>query len=129
MLKAEVQDKFLRSPEDLKRLRGEILRKQSSDRRIRVKVHLGTCGISAGAFEVWKRLHDEISARGLGDRVVLSKAGCIGMCSMEPNITVILPSGEAATYKEVTPDRAWSIVEEHLAGGQPVKDYLLNPDD
>jgi NADH-quinone oxidoreductase subunit F len=129
MLKAAIQDRFLSSPEDLKRLRDDILRKASSDRRIKVKVHLGTCGISAGALEVWKRFQEEIAARRLEDNVALSKAGCIGMCSMEPNVTVIAPSGEAVTYKEVTPDKVPRIIEEHLINGNPINEYLLDPND
>jgi NADH-quinone oxidoreductase subunit F len=128
MLRA-IQDRFLSSPDDLKGLRDEILRKSSSDRRTKVKVHFGTCGISAGATDVWRRLQEEIGARGLEDRVALLKAGCIGMCSMEPNVTVISPSGEAVTYKEVTPEGASRIVEEHLLGGHPVGDYVLDPNE
>ena len=123
------QYKFLHSPEDLNKLKGSIHRRMRFDKRIKVKVHLGTCGISAGAFDVWNKFQEEIRNKKLQSKILLSKAGCIGMCSIEPSVTIVSPSGEIAIYKEITVEKVSKIIEEHLIKGKPVKDYVVNIND
>ena len=54
---------------------------------MKITVHMGTCGIAAGAREVMNALLEELGAVDRQDiRVVTS--GCMGMCSSEPNVTV-----------------------------------------
>jgi len=106
-----------------------MVSRSSFDKRTKVRVHLGTCGISGGATEVWEKFQEEISARNLKDRVLLSKAGCMGICSLEPNVTVVSPSGTTVIYKEVTPEKVSEIVREHLLNGNPVRTYTIGHDD
>lgn len=90
-----------------------------------VKVHLGTCGISSGAMKVLETFSNEIEARKLSDVVVL-RAACIGLCGVEPVVTVITPGQKKVIYIEVAEDRVPRIVEQHLIGGKAVEEWTLD---
>ncbi len=96
--------------------------------KTQVKVHLGTCGISAGAQEVLAAFDTEVAVLGRTDIAVL-KAGCIGLCGREPVVTVVAPGKEKVIYAEVTPETVARIVKEHLVGNKVVADFALNLND
>ena len=89
-----------------------------------VKVGLASCGIAAGAQEVFDYLAKQISERGL--RVSLKKTGCLGMCFKEVLVEVV-PQGkdERIIYGEVTPKRVERILKEHLERGRPIKEWIV----
>ncbi len=47
----------------------------------------GTCR-KRGALEVYRQLQQTIADRGLGDRIVLEKTGCLKECKQGPNVTI-----------------------------------------
>jgi Thioredoxin-like [2Fe-2S] ferredoxin len=47
----------------------------------------GTCR-KRGALEIYAQLQQEIRDRGLSDRVVLEKTGCLKDCKQGPNVTI-----------------------------------------
>jgi NADP-reducing hydrogenase subunit HndB len=77
-------------PEDLEGIKEKTLKEgtlRQGGTTVKITVHMGTCGIAAGAKEVMEALVEELAASGRKDiRVVGS--GCMGMCSSEPNVTV-----------------------------------------
>jgi NADH-quinone oxidoreductase subunit F len=89
---------------------------------MKVLVGLGTCGIAAGAEEVYRRL---ATRKDAGPAYELAKTGCIGMCYREPLVELRDDKGARWTYGGVTADRVDRIVEEHLAGGKPVAEWLV----
>lgn len=54
--------------------------------RGKVIVHLGTCGIAAGARGVMDALFEEVDKRDIID-IMFTSSGCAGFCSKEPMIT------------------------------------------
>jgi len=88
-----------------------------------VAVGLGSCGIAAGAREVYETLEREISRRKLP--VALSVTGCIGACHREPQIEVRLQDGGRYLYGELDGAKTLKVIEEHLVGGNPVEQYLI----
>ncbi len=98
------------------------------EKKIQVKVHLGTCGISSGANKILDAFVREVELRKLLDVVVL-RAGCIGLCGREPVVTVIAPGEEKVIYCDLDEDKLHRIVEEHLVGGRPVKEWTLALDE
>ena len=84
-------------------------------RKIQVKVHLGTCGISSGANKVLDTFNREIESRKLSGVIVL-RAGCIGLCGREPVVTVIAPGEEKVIYYDLDEDKVIRVIEEHLVG-------------
>ena len=92
--------------------------------RAKVIVHMGTCGIAAGARPVMKALMDEIEKRDVKD-VILTISSCAGLCSREPMVTVELQGEPAVKYVDMTPDKAKEVFAEHVLGGKIVTAYAL----
>lgn len=113
--------------DDLKKIRDANTRStalRSGRARARVVVHLGTCGIAAGARAVMQALLHEIETRGVDD-VLVTTTGCAGLCSKEPMLTVELSGRAPVKYVELDPDKMRRIFEEHVLGGTVVQQYAL----
>lgn len=113
--------------EDLDRISEEI-RKATLLRegagRAKITVHMGTCGISAGARKIMNTLLVEIEKRDIKD-IILTTSGCAGLCSKEPMATVELKGEAPVKYIELTPEKIRRILLEHVLGGKIVKEYVL----
>jgi len=121
--------KRLASVEELTKLRdkiGEELSKQ--DKKIQVKVHLGTCGISSGASKTLEAFQRGIESRKLSDVTVL-KAACIGLCDREPVVTIVHPTKGKTTYYDLAEDKVPQVIEQHLVRDKVVEEWKLDPDD
>jgi len=92
--------------------------------RARVIVHMGTCGIAAGARPVMNAIMEEIEARDVKD-IILTISSCAGLCSREPMMTVELPDEPPVKYVDLTPEKAKRIFVEHVLGGKIVAEYAL----
>ena len=92
--------------------------------RAKVTVHMGTCGIAAGARDIMGVFRDEIAKKEITD-VMLTNSGCAGLCAKEPMITVELAEQAPVKYILLNKEKALRIFEEHVLGGKPVEDYAL----
>jgi NADP-reducing hydrogenase subunit HndB len=115
------------SIEDLKRIKERersrmVLRE--GDFRAKITVHMGTCGIAAGARDVMTTFRDLLAKRDMMD-VMLTNSGCAGLCAKEPMITVEVVDQAPVKYILVDKEKALRIFEEHVVGGNPVEDYAL----
>lgn len=114
-------------PNDLDKI-GETIKRtmllREGTGRAKVIVHMGTCGIAAGARTVMKALMDEIESREVND-VILTISSCAGLCSREPMVTVELTGEPAVKYVDLTPEKAKRVFEEHVLGGKIVIEYAL----
>jgi len=115
------------SIEDLKKIkereRGKMVLREG-EYRAKITVHMGTCGIAAGARDVMTEFRDSIAARGITD-VILTNSGCAGLCAKEPMITVEVKDQSPVKYVSLDREKAKRIFEEHVMGGKPVEDYAL----
>jgi NADP-reducing hydrogenase subunit HndB len=114
--------------EDLAKTRDRVRRKlamrEGGEFRARVNVHMGTCGIAAGARTVMTALIEEVERRGLQD-VLLTSSGCAGLCSQEPMMTVELAGQAPVKYVNLNAQKAREILESHVLGGAIVRGYAL----
>jgi len=113
--------------DDLKKIRDAGSRAtalRAGEARARVTVHLGTCGIAAGARTVMSALLAEIEAQG-GTDVLIASSGCAGLCSREPMITVELRGQAPVKYVQLDSDKMRRIFREHVLGGSLVQEYAL----
>ena len=101
------------------RMKNSVAMRQDNSTATRVVVGMATCGIAAGARPVLTAFVEEVNRRGLKD-VVVTQAGCIGMCKLEPIVEVFQPGKEKVTYVKMTPEKVSRIVTEHLVNGSPV---------
>lgn len=77
-----------------------------------IKVGYSTCGIAAGADDVFKVLNEEVKTRGLAVSVI--KCGCAGLCSAEPLVEVNVEGAPHVFYGKVTRDVAHKIMDDHV---------------
>lgn len=92
--------------------------------RAKITVHMGTCGIAAGARKIMNTLLDEFEKKNIND-VILTSSGCAGLCSKEPMATVELKDEAPVKYVDLTPEKTLKILSEHVMGGKIVKEYAL----
>jgi len=93
--------------------------------RVKINVHMGTCGIAAGARGILTAVMNEIERRNLQD-VIVTNSGCAGLCSQEPMMTVeVLGEMAPVKYVQLTPEKVKTIVETHVLRGQVAKEYAL----
>ena len=92
--------------------------------KAKITVHMGTCGIAAGARKIMNTLMEEIEKRDIKD-VILTSSGCAGLCSKEPMATVELKDEAPVKYVDLTPEKTRKILEDHVLGGKIVEEYAL----
>ena len=113
--------------EDLARIR-EDTRRQTFLRegagRVKITVHLGTCGIAAGGRKIMEAVLRELEERDLHD-VLITSSGCAGLCSREPMITVEVTGEAPVKYVELTEGRVKEIFAGHVVSGGIVDKYAL----
>lgn len=115
------------SIDDLKKIKEEQTGKmvlRGGEFRAKVTVHMGTCGIAAGAREVMNVFRDTIAEKEIQD-VILTNSGCAGLCAKEPMITVEVINSAPVKYILVDKEKARKIFEEHVLGGKVVEDWAL----
>lgn len=113
--------------DDLRQIKEKVAKETSlrhGGNTIKVTVHMGTCGIAAGAREVMNTLMEEIAQSNRSDiRVVTS--GCMGMCSSEPNVTVELEGEQPIVYKEMDANKMRQVFKRHILEGEVQSDFAL----
>jgi NADP-reducing hydrogenase subunit HndB len=112
---------------ELEKLRQQLEAERSvreGKARAQITVHMGTCGIAAGARKVMTSLLNEIEKQNIRD-VSVSTSGCAGMCSREPMATVQLSQQAPVKYCDLTEEKIVRILNQHVLRGKIVKEYAL----
>jgi len=113
--------------EDLDKIRESMAKTMSlreGQARARIIVHMGTCGIAAGARTIVSALMDLLEQQKEGD-IVLGTSGCAGLCSREPMMTVEIKGQTPVKYVDLDETKAKKIFEDHILAGTVVTDYAL----
>ncbi len=105
-----------------KQRRTMILRE--GEARAKVTVHMGTCGIAAGARNIVSTFIKLIEGKDIKD-VILTTSGCAGLCSREPMATVEIRGEPPVKYADLTPEKVKKIFLEHIIEGNIVTEYAL----
>ena len=130
--------------DSLKKLRDDLrsrTRIEDLGKKIKITVHMGTCGLASGAQEIYDAVLAQIKEKNLTDiavttgeeleadrddsDMILTTSGCAGMCCNEPMMTIKIANHPAVMYQKLTPAKVAKIVEEHVIGGNVVKAYAL----
>lgn len=115
------------SIDDLKRIKEKTARETSlrdGAANVKITVHMGTCGIAAGARDVMNALMDEMAQTERQDIRVVA-AGCMGMCSSEPNVTVEVEGEEPIVYQQMTANKMRQVFRRHVLEGEVQTDFAL----
>lgn len=92
--------------------------------KAKITIHMGTCGIAAGARDVMTALMDEIANAKVED-VIVTTSGCAGLCAREPMATVEIMNSPPVKYCDLNKEKIKEIFKEHILGGNPVEKYAL----
>ncbi|UCE17385.1 MAG: (2Fe-2S) ferredoxin domain-containing protein [Gemmatimonadota bacterium] len=113
--------------EDLKKIREKVKQTtvlREGGGRAKVTVHMGTCGIAAGARDIMDTLLKEIEAQDVKD-VIVTASGCAGLCSREPMATVEVLGKPPVKYVDLTREKITRIFNEHVLNGNVVTEFAL----
>lgn len=88
-----------------------------------ILVGTATCGRSAGSIETLDALRDEV--KGYGYECEILEVGCIGLCYIEPIITITKPGSPSICYGDINPKKAKELVENYLGNNDPMAKYAL----
>ena len=112
---------------DLEKIREKVQRTtdlRENKARAKITIHMGTCGIAAGARKILTSLLAEIEKEKLGD-ILVTTSGCAGFCSREPMATVEIIDHPPLKYVDLTVEKMKEILTEHIVKGNIVKKYAL----
>ncbi len=112
---------------DLEKIREKIQKTtnlRESKARAKVTIHMGTCGIAAGARTILTSLLEEIAKEKLMD-ILVTTSGCAGLCSREPMATVEILDHPPVKYADLTIEKMKEILTRHIVKGDIVKEYAL----
>ncbi|MBI5025358.1 MAG: NADH-quinone oxidoreductase subunit NuoF [Nitrospirae bacterium] len=94
-----------------------------------VRVCIGTGGLAAGGKEVIDAFKKVIADRcvdiDLDFTCHYQKVGCRGFCARDVLVDVV-DGDKSLTYQCIKPEMATRIVDEHLIGSNPVKEWLID---
>jgi len=113
--------------DDLKKIKGRIegtTTLRGGTHRVKLTVHMGTCGIAAGARKIMAVFLNEVEKREITD-IILTSSGCAGLCNQEPMATVEVRDSAPVKYTKLTEETALRVFEEHVIGGSPVVEFAL----
>ena len=88
-----------------------------------IKVGLSSCGIAAGAEDVFNFFVEEVKKRNL--QIEIKKCGCAGMCYAEPLVEVSVEGLPSVIYGGVNKDIATKILEKHVISKMLVNDCIF----
>ena len=127
-MKAKGEEEMPRlTVDDLKKIKDEYkaaLTLREGGARVKVTVHMGTCGIAAGARKVMEALLEEMGKSGVKD-VIVTTSGCAGLCSREPMATVEVINESPVKYVQLDGEKIRRILREHVIDGKAVEEYAL----
>jgi len=87
-----------------------------------VTVHMGACGIAAGARDV---LAEFVASPDVAGRVTVRQSDCRGACEQEPMMTLRDKEGREFVYGKLDKNKVREIIREHVVGGKPVQRHLI----
>src|SRR4030042_1629689 len=113
--------------EDVKRVKEEVrfttvLREGGF--RAKVNIHMGTCGIAAGARKLMSVVLKEIEEKKING-VMVTTSGCAGLCSREPMATVEILGQSPVKYCDLNEEKMKEIFVHHVLNGEVVEAYAL----
>lgn len=117
----------IKSLDDLKRLKEEAVKKRevkATSGHTQVTVHMGTCGIAAGARNTMQAILNVIEKEQLED-ILVKQTGCVGLCEFEPIVEVEVGDEPKVRYGKVSPERAQQIMKEHVMDGEVVSEFVI----
>ncbi|MBC8384600.1 MAG: 4Fe-4S binding protein [Candidatus Cloacimonetes bacterium] len=90
-----------------------------------IKVGLASCGLAAGAGEVFSKIEDHLNENKIS--ASLEKTACIGLCFAEPLVELASNGENKITYGSVLPEEIGNIIDAYIKK-EPVLENMLLAD-
>ncbi len=90
---------------------------------IKILVGMASCGIAAGAADVYAALEKKIAEAKLP--IELEKTGCVGACYREPLVEIMMPGLPTVMYGDVTVKKLNQIFEKHIQNEQIIEEWVV----
>ncbi len=87
-----------------------------------ITVGMGTCGLAAGAEETLAAIEQELVRRNL--KAVISRVGCVGMCSFEPMVELQARDRPRLSYGRATEENLPEIFASYFDGA-PLRESVV----
>jgi NADP-reducing hydrogenase subunit HndB len=113
--------------DDLKKIKEKVQKEdlfRAGTKRVKVTVHMGTCGIASGAKEILDTVMEEMSQNNVND-VLVTTSGCIGICSREPLVTIEEQGKEPIVYEYLTKNKMRQIFKQHIMEGKIQPEFIM----
>jgi NADH:ubiquinone oxidoreductase subunit F (NADH-binding)/(2Fe-2S) ferredoxin len=88
-----------------------------ADKKHKITVHLGTCGIASGADRIKELAVQEIKSRE-NSPIIFSTSGCVGFCALEPMLTVQSFDRKPTVYYSLDDQKVKKLFELHIDKGE-----------
>lgn len=115
------------SIDDLKKIKERVQKEdlfRAGAKRVKLTVHMGTCGIASGAKEILDTVMEEMDANNVSD-VLVTTSGCIGICSREPLVTIEEQGKEPIVYEYLTKNKMRQIFKRHILAGEVQNEFVM----
>lgn len=112
---------------DLAKIKDEVGRRTSlreGGAKVKIIVHMGTCGIASGARTLLSAAIDELERSGRQD-IIVTTSGCAGLCSHEPMVTVETLGEEPIKYADLDENKMRQIFMRHALEGEVQTQWAL----
>jgi NADH:ubiquinone oxidoreductase subunit F (NADH-binding)/(2Fe-2S) ferredoxin len=111
----------IHSASDLKSLEEEG-RSTLYPQRIKISVGMSTCGLAAGAADIYECFRQEAQRHNVD--IELAATGCLGFCQQEPLVDIRMPEAGRVLYARLSPDDTVGMVETLATGMLPHENAL-----
>lgn len=101
-------DWFFNKPVDFSNELISTLKREKIEKPI-IYIGAGTCGLGAGAAKTEAKVIEWLNENEIEAEIV--KVGCIGLCAYEPLVDVQLPGFNRVSFKNVTHDRVFNLLD------------------
>jgi NADP-reducing hydrogenase subunit HndB len=115
----------LKSFDELKKLQQEIKSmieimgdSGGSESFVQVRVAMATCGLAAGARQVFEFFTEQLDRRNID--AIVTQTGCMGYCYAEPTVEVKIPDHDPVVFGGVDLRKADEIIEKYIKTGELV---------
>jgi NADH:ubiquinone oxidoreductase subunit F (NADH-binding)/(2Fe-2S) ferredoxin len=92
-------------------------------KRLKILVGSASCGVAVGALAIETAALRAVEELNLD--AVVCRTGCIGFCSQEPLLDLVLPNGPRVCYGNMTPEKTRQLLAGYAANGDLRPDWAL----
>ncbi len=112
---------------ELDKIKDDYLARANNNQDTSIVIGMGTCGLAAGAQNVWDAVIDEIHKQNIKNVNVI-RTGCLGLCAKEP-LLEIRQGDTRVIYGNITGEMARDIINKNVIEGRIIDEWTISEED